>query len=46
MKIAVPTIALLLLVVGCASESPRCDRRLTPINSPDRAVVRTMVDGL
>jgi len=44
MKIVVPWIALLLLLVGCASGPPHCDRRLTPINSPggsgDRAMDR------
>lgn len=32
MKTCALVIALLLLV-GCASKPPRCDRRLTPINA-------------
>jgi hypothetical protein len=37
MKIAALLIALLLILLGCASKSPRCERRLTPINAPLRA---------
>lgn len=36
MKTGAFLIALLLLG-GCASKPPRCDRRLTPINVPHRA---------
>lgn len=43
MKIGVPLIALLLLLIGCASKSPRCDRRLTPINSSWGTSGRTVV---
>jgi hypothetical protein len=36
MKIVV-FVAALLVIAGCASKPPRCDRRLTPINAPYRA---------
>jgi len=45
MKVGVALLALLLLV-GCASKPPRCDRRLTPINVPGSADGRTRVGGL
>jgi hypothetical protein len=41
MKIGALLICLLLLLVGCASKSPRCDRRLTPINVPGHAGTQT-----
>jgi len=34
-----------LLVVGCASRPPRCERRLTPINTPVRAATHAVVVG-
>jgi hypothetical protein len=46
MKIGALLIALLLLLVGCASKAPRCDRRLTPINAPGRVGTQMRVDGL
>jgi hypothetical protein len=45
MKIGALMIASLLLLVGCASRSPRCDRRLTPINASGPVGTQTTVDG-
>jgi hypothetical protein len=45
MKIGVLLIVLLPLLVGCASKSPRCDRRLMPINSLGGHGTRTTVVG-
>lgn len=42
MKTGAFVIALLLLV-GCASKPPRCDRRLTPINASFRAATHASV---
>lgn len=39
MKTGAWVIALLVLA-GCASQPPRCDRRLTPINAPSGAIPR------
>jgi hypothetical protein len=35
----------LLLLVGCASKPPRCERRLTPINASYGAVTHAKVRG-
>jgi hypothetical protein len=43
MKTGALLIALLLFV-GCASQPPRCDRRLTPINAGLRTGVQTRAD--
>jgi hypothetical protein len=45
MKIGALLIAFLLLLVGCASKSPQCDRRLTPINASGRVGTQTKVGG-
>lgn len=34
-----------LLLLGCASKPPRCDRRLTPINAAFRAGARLKVSA-
>jgi uncharacterized protein YcfL len=35
----------LLLLVGCVSKPPRCDRRLTPINAASPAGTRSRGSG-
>lgn len=44
MKTVALVIALLLLA-GCASRPPRCDRRLTPINASFRGGTHARVVG-
>lgn len=42
MKMIIPAMALLLLA-GCATVPPRCDRHLTRINAPSSGRARTVV---